>query len=146
MNMIHANKLQNTPEKRSQRGTHSSSLSTVGVYESWIFHWFVLVLINSLRKMQSFKFPRAPALQRIGNLLPQRLFVVKITMYKGQNIQTTGWILYENEDAKKSLLFTTSFGQVQILKSYVSCLGVSRKPYKDIWGCLNSSSWIYCNL
>lgn len=49
-------------------------------------------------------------------------------MYKGQNIQNTGWILYENEDAKKSLLFTTSLGQVQILNLYGSYLGVKRKP------------------
>lgn len=128
---MHENKLQNTSEnKRSQRGRHSSSLSTVGVYESWIFQWFVLVLIESLRIMQAFKFPRAPALQRIWNLLPQRLFVVKITMYKGQSIQNTGWILNENEDAKKSLLFKTSLGLVQILKLYGSYLGVNRKPYK----------------
>lgn len=131
MNMINENKLQNTSEnKRSQRGRHSSSLSTVGVYESWIFQWFVLVLIGSLRIMQTFKFPRAPALQRIGNLLPQRLFAVKITVYKGQNFQNTGWILYENEDAKKFLLFTTSLGQVQILKLHGSYLGVKTKSYK----------------
>lgn len=37
VNMIHGNKLQNTSEnKRSQGGRYSSSLSTVGVYESWI--------------------------------------------------------------------------------------------------------------
>lgn len=130
VNRMHENKLQNTSEnKRSQRGRHSSSLSTVGVYESWIFQWFVLVLIESLRIMQAFKFPWAPALQRIGNILPQRLFVVKITMYKGQNIQNTGWILYEDEEAKK-LLFFTSLALVQILKSYGSYLGMNRKPYK----------------
>lgn len=114
---------------RGVRGRHLYSLSTVGVHESWIFQWFVLVLIESLRIMQTLKFPRAAALQRIGNLLPQRMFVVMITMYKGQNIQTSGWILYENEDAKKFLLFT-SFSQVQILKLCVSYLGLNRKPYK----------------
>lgn len=58
------------------------------------------------------------------------MFVVKITMYKGQSIQNTGWILNENEDAKKSLLFKTSLGLVHILKLYGSYLGANRKPYK----------------
>lgn len=76
VNMMNENKLHNTSEnKRSQRCSHSSSLSTEWVYESWIFSWFVLVLIERLRIMQAFKFPRAPALQGIGNVLPRRLSV-----------------------------------------------------------------------